>query len=130
MSAKFSWPQDIINFVGAIVGIVLTAIGSVMFLNTILKVYVFGFQTESYFSAEQMCGFRDAPKIMLPVRADPVLPANLSEAEMTACIEEKTTQATAQYLRRKKESLIDGFAMLLVGIPFWILFERRRKKRS
>jgi hypothetical protein len=40
--------KNLINLVGVTAGIIITAIGSIMLLNSFLKLYVFGIETDSY----------------------------------------------------------------------------------
>lgn len=122
MDKKINWLRDFPRFAGTIIGIALTAIGGVMTLNVVLKVYVFGFTENSYFSAEEQCRFQDFAEVKEGAK-----PARLSAEEKKDCIDQKKQIESNRFLRQKKENLIDGAAMLLVGIPFWIIFTRRRK---
>ena len=123
MEKKLNWLRDFPRFAGTLVGIALTAIGGVMTLNVVLKVYVFGFTSNSYFSAEEQCKFQDYAEVKEGAK-----PARLQGEERTACIEEKTKVEETRFIKNKKENLIDGAAMLLVGIPFWIIFTRRKEE--
>lgn len=124
MAEKSFWMQRFPKLIGTLVGIVLTAIGGVMTLNVVLKVYVFGFTTNSYFSAEDQCKFEDYSLVKEGEKAK-----LLKGEERTACIAEKTKIENDRYLRDKKENLVDGAAMLLLGIPFWIIFARRKEEK-
>lgn len=117
--------RDFVNVGGMIIGIALTAIGAIFVLNSALKVYVFGFDTPPYFSATEQCQY-DHQKPMNGVDG----PVKLEGEEYDECVIEKTASESARYIRQRKENMIDGLAMLLVGIPFWLLFGMRRKKRD
>jgi hypothetical protein len=129
MDKKLPWLSSLITFGGAITSIILTAIGGVMMANVILKLYVFKFDTPEYSSAtKESCRMDYAQKIV------PATPTELTQEfkersaeEIDQCIAEKRAEEKSNYTRQKQESLVDGLAMLLVGIPFWVIFERRRK---
>ncbi len=123
--AKFRL-RDLINVGGVIIGIALTAIGSIFLLNTILKLYVFQFDTPPYFSAQEMCQYDYQAKPMTPESG----PVKLEGEEYDKCVTEKTNLETTRYVRQKKESMIDGLAMMLVGIPFWLIFGLRRRNKE
>ena len=121
--AKFRL-RDLINVGGVIIGIALTAIGSIFVLNTVLKLYVFHFDTPPYFSAEEMCQYDYNARPMTPDGG----PVKLEGEAYDKCVTEKTDLETTRYVRQKKESMIDGLAMMLVGIPFWMIFGIRRRR--
>ena len=116
--------RDFVNVGGMIIGIALTAIGAIFVLNSALKVYVFGFDTPPYFSATEQCQYDHQAKPMN--REDG--PVKLEGEEYDKCVVEKTASESARYIRQREENMIDGLAMLLVGIPFWLMFGVRRKK--
>ncbi|MCF7830462.1 hypothetical protein K9M41_00480 [Candidatus Gracilibacteria bacterium] len=120
---KFSWIRDLVGFGGTIIGIVLTAIGGVMFLNTVLKVYVFNFETPPYFQAKEMCqnGY--------PMRTPEgmVEPGNTSEEDLAKCMAEKEEVEKTRYMRQQYERMVDGFSFLIVGAFFWLMHRRKRK---
>jgi len=115
--------RDFINIGGVIIGIALTAIGSIFILNTILKLYVFDFDTNPYFSATEQCQYDHMAKPMDDK------PKKLEGEEYEKCVTEKTILENDRYVRRKQESMVDGLAMLLVGLPFWLIFGVRRRKQ-
>jgi hypothetical protein len=125
--------HDLINVGGIIIGIVLTAIGSIFLLNAVLKLYVFEFNTNPYFSATEMCQYDHMAK---PAIREPIEkptntgPVKLEGEAYDTCVEEKSALENQRYVRRKQENMIDGLAMLLVGIPFWLIFGVRRKKKQ
>ncbi len=126
---KLPWLRELVNFGGSIVGIVLTAVGGVMFLNTVLKVYIFGFEINSYFSAEEMCQkeeYRPAPSIGPDAKMVSELKVNTPE-EIAQCKEEKTQVEKERYARQQKEKMVDGFAFFLVGVVLWALHRRKKK---
>lgn len=116
------WLQELPRFAGAIIGIALTAIGTVMVVNIALKTFVFDFDVPRYFNAEEECRYQPYEERIEGEKAK-----RLTTEEKTVCIKEKTETATVRYKRDKMENMIDGIAMLAVGIPFWIIFGRRRK---
>ena len=124
---KLGWLYDLINFGGAVTGIILTAIGGTMLLNASLKLYVFKFDGYSYnYITEDSCRF-DYRVQPFPVKEANSKPVERSEEEIKKCMEERKAEEEARYKRDKQESMVDGLAMLIVGIPFWIIFDRRRR---
>ena len=124
---KNSWittlSQELPRLAGAVIGIGLTAIGIVMATNTILKLYIFNFETPSYFNAEEMCQYQRYEQLEPNEK-----PKKLNAEEKATCITEETEKSKIRYQRSKKESLIDAIAFLAVGIPFWILFWKKKQK--
>jgi|GEM_PF-647736 hypothetical protein len=116
--------HDLINIGGVIIGIALTAIGSIFLLNAVLKLYVFDFDSNPYFSATEQCRY-DHNNVKMGES-----PTKLEGEAFDTCVTEKTEQENLRYVRKKQESMIDGLAMLLVGIPFWLIFGVRRKKKK
>ncbi len=124
---KLGWLYDLINFGGAVTGIILTAIGGTMLLNAVLKLYVFKFDSYSYsYVTEDQCRFDYRVK-PFPVKEADTEPKERSEEEIKKCMEERKAEEKARYKRDKQENMVDGLAMLIVGIPFWIIFDRRRR---
>ncbi len=127
---KKSWLSQLVNVGGTIVGIVLTAVGGVMFLNTVLKVYVFGFEINSYFSAEEMCQKEEYRSVPGPDKAVPTMVQELkvhTPEEIAQCKEEKTQVEKERYSRQQKERMVDGFAFLFVGLALWTIHRREKK---
>ena len=124
---KLSWFRHFPPFAGTLVGIALTAIGGVMVLNVVLKLYVFGFDTPTYgISFQHECVYDNFADLGLENPKESR--KKLSEEERANCITERKTEEKERYLRDKKENFVDGLAMLLVGIPFWVIFARKRKE--
>ncbi|MCB9809916.1 hypothetical protein H6771_03010 [Candidatus Peribacteria bacterium] len=108
-----------VNFfhtVRKLIGIGLTIVGAIMFLNPFAKYYIFGFQTSSYFNPQQECYY--AMNQIEPQRY----------STMKACVEDKITYERQNYRREKQEQMVDGFITLLVGLV--ILFLPMRKPQQ
>lgn len=119
---KLAWLPDLLRFGGAVTGIVLTAIGGVMLLNAVMKLYVFHFQTEPYqvVSTEE-CKY-DHNRM-----TDDKQPYVRTAEEIEVCKTERLEENKIRFERSKKENMVDGLAMLLIGVPFWIIFWKKRK---
>jgi len=128
---SLAWLPDLVNVGGTIVGIVMTAVGGVMFLNTTLKVYVFGFETNTYFNAEEQCRndklYAPRPTSSNEVSIEKQPTVEINEEEISQCVERKANIEKENYRRRQYEQMIDGFAFLFVGIFLWIMHRRKRK---
>lgn len=118
------WLRDLVNIGAAITGIVLTAIGSVMVLNATMKLYVFGFETNSYFNAEEQCTNDHMYRAKPEGEADKK--EKMTDEELAKCVEKKTVAEKGRYQRQKKENIIDGLGFLIVGGALWF-FHRRRE---
>lgn len=131
---KITWLYDLINFGGAVTGIILTAIGGTMLLNSALKLYVFEFSSNEYsYVTKDSCRFdyNYAP-VPVAVAKEPTLNAETkrerTDEEIEKCMAERQAEERKNYTRRKQENMVDGLAMLIIGIPFWAIFDRRRRK--
>lgn len=142
MIQKKHWITSLPKVIGLCAGIILTAVGSVMVLNMVLKVYILGFTEPRYEgNYETMCEYKNEneKRRMLNTLAqknpeiavvDTSLPMERSFAEKEACIAKEEAKAQKRYLREKKEDLVNGLSSLFVGIFFWTWFGYRRKKRD
>lgn len=120
---KLAWLPDLLRFGGAVTGIILTAIGGVMLLNATMKLYIFKFQTEPY----QIVSTEECKYDYNIKTTGQEQPYVRTEEEIAACKTDRLEQNKMQFERSKKENMVDGLAMLLVGIPFWVIFWRKRK---
>jgi hypothetical protein len=127
MTQKTHWLSILPKTIGLCAGIILTAVGSVMLLNAVLKLYVIQFDTPRYTDDYRMsCEY--AP--VNHYTEKPKEPALRTEAELEKCMTEKKQNAKNQYQRNKKEDMVSGMSSLIVGIFFWIWFGRRKKQAS
>ncbi|MBT3349249.1 hypothetical protein HN954_01325 [bacterium] len=118
---KLTWLRDLITLGGALTGIIMTAIGGVLVLNAVLKLYVFQFQTAEYsIVTTEECRMDYS-------RMKESEPTVRTPEEIEQCKTDRQEENLLRFERQKKENLVDGLAMLLVGIPFWMIFWRRRK---
>jgi hypothetical protein len=125
---KLAWLPELIRFGGAITGIVLTAIGGVMLLNATMKLYVFNFQTEPYqIVSSEECRYDHNRRIEEVEAKEITRPYKRTAEEIEVCKKERFEENKIRFERSKKENMVDGLAMLLVGIPFWIIFWKKRK---
>jgi hypothetical protein len=125
---KLGWLYDLINFGGAVTGIILTAIGGTMLLNASLKLYVFKFDSNeySYIRAED-CRYDYNISPVVAIKTGENIPKERSEEDAQKCLNDRIAEEKQRYTRNKQENMVDGLAMLIVGIPFWIIFDRRRQ---
>lgn len=125
---KLTWLPDLLRFGGAVTGIVLTAIGGVMLINAVMKLYVFQFQTEPYqIVSTEECKYDHNRQI--PQETGITKAYIRTAEEIAVCKAERLKENKVRFERTKKENMVDGLAMLLIGIPFWIIFWRKRDKK-
>jgi hypothetical protein len=132
---KLAWLPDLLRFGGAVTGIILTAIGGVMLLNAVMKLYVFNFQSETYqIVSDEECRYdhnRSAVDTIAVVEEKSISkPYERTSEEIEQCKETRKEENKLRFERSKKENMVDGLAMLLVGIPFWIIFWRKGKEKN
>lgn len=128
METNKNWLRELIPFGGTLVGLVMTVIGSSMILNTVLKVYIFGFETSSSFSAEERC--EDEYRFTIEKNKNEEVAKERTAEETEECITRKTKLEKERYLRQKKENMVDGMALILVGAPVWFFYQRKRKNKK
>jgi len=127
---KLAWLPDLLRFGGAVTGIILSAVGGVMLLNATMKLYVFNFQTEPYnIVSTEECKYDHNRRIDSPTEKNVAQPYIRTEEEIEKCKITRMEENKLRFKRSKQENMVDGLAMLLVGIPFWIIFWRKRKEK-
>lgn len=123
-----AWLSELIQFGGAVTGIILTAVGGVMLLNATMKLYIFNFQSESYqIVTEEECRYdHSRPKAV----ENEFKSYERTPEEIAECKEIRKEENLLRFKRNKKEGMVDGLAMLLIGIPFWMIFRKRQKNKK
>lgn len=127
---RLAWLPELIQFGGAVTGIILTAVGGVMLLNATMKLYVFNFQSESYqIVSDEECRYdrnrRAVDTIAIEEKFEK--PYERTAEEIEKCKTTRQEENRIRFERTKKEGMVDGLAMLLIGIPFWIIFRKRKE---
>ena len=129
---KLTWLHDLQNFAGVLIGLIMISIGSVMFLNAFAKLYVFGYTSSAYFSAEDNCRnnvlYEPAPLVFEKTQRAPKDTKKTPE-EMKKCIEKAEQKEEKRYTRDKTEDIINGFILIIIGFPLWF-FHRQRKEEE
>ena len=119
------WLRSLQHLAGSTVGIVLLAIGAGLVLNSVLKLYVLGLESDSYFNAEERC----YEEVVKPYATKDEQPEFSSEAEkndlLTACQERMKSAEKIQYTRYKEEQIVDGVVFLFIGGALWLVFRRK-----
>lgn len=100
-----------------------------MLLNAAMKLYVFNFQSESYqIVTTEECRY-DHSKPMA-VEDSNNRSYERTPEEIEQCKEERKAENSLRFEQRKKEGMVDGLAMLLVGIPFWYIFRKKKETKK
>jgi len=127
---KLTWLTDLQNFAGVVIGLIMLAIGSVMFLNSGAKLYILGYESNSYFSAEDRCNENHISPIYLKAEISPAQKIEKkTPEEIEMCIEKATKKEKKQYTRNKLDDMLDGAIMVIIGFPIWF-FHRQRKEKE
>ncbi len=109
------WIKKIVPTLGLLIGIIFVAIGGVMTIGSTLK-YFFIEPDLTYVEDGCMYKFDQSLGKDMP----------LDEKSKRDCIERRTTQETTMQNNNLKRNLIDGFAFLVTGATFWIIWNRKR----
>ena len=122
--------KNLIQFGGTILGIILVAIGGIMFMSSTLKLYVFQYETARYQTEEhiyEQCV--NEPYIRKTSYGEEASKdvTEPTEEEIKACTDRKTASAKKEYRRNETENMIEGFSFLFFGVLFWVVYRRHRK---
>lgn len=110
------WFKKVVPIIGLLIGIIFVAIGGVVTIGSTLK-YFFVEPDLSYI--EDNCIYKFDSSVEKNVE--------VSELEQQTCIEKRTLQEKMNQSNNLKRNLIDGFSFLIVGLVFWILWNRKQK---
>jgi len=131
--------KEAVRLVGASAGVILLAIGMVMLLQAVLKLYVFEVKIDRYFDASFACARFDpsAPQIVpdkVPSgggvyvgRSDNKMSKEEMEQKYQDCMKKEQERAEKRYKEGKKEDMADGIAFLLAGLLLLVAFRFKRK---
>jgi len=121
MTTKTNWIGSLMNIASGLLGLIFTLIGSIMLLNSIARLYIFGYETNKYFNASEICEF--SQKLSDENKLEKI---KNNPKEKKECIAEKTAFEKKKYHRQQTEQIIDGFVFLIVGGPVWIYYRRKK----
>jgi len=122
----------IIFVLGIAIGIMFTAVGTIMIVNASLKLAFFDaprYSNVEWKISECENETVSEGKITRAVKTD----NDLTEEEIEKCKKEAETNAKADFEREEKETIVDGISSLFVGLLLWIAFGlwgRRVKKNK
>ena len=142
--------KNLVNLVGITAGIIIASIGGVMFLNSILKLYIFDIKTDRFSSFEYRCNQFDLDNIRarklvgggfnpMPIEVEMIEKNNQKNKKLTEedkkflkkkyeeCIEKAKKDDEEAFVQRKKMDLTDGLAFLIVGFALLFFYQRRKK---
>lgn len=122
--------KSLTNVIGTTIGVVLIAIGAVMLINATLKLTVFGLDSGPHHNIYGCDLYEEDSRMRA---ADEKLAIDLlSEEERLLkyeeCLVREQEREKKRFINTKKHSLVDGIALLIVGIPLFAYYMRRSKK--
>ncbi len=123
--------KSLINVVGTSIGVVLIAVGAVMLINATLKLTVFQLESSPHFEAYRCDQYIEMDHGMFPANEKSEmtkLTPQQREKKYTECIVREQKREKKRFSNEKKHNLIDGTALLLVGIPLFVFYMRRSMK--
>lgn len=109
------WIKKIVPTLGLLIGIIFVAIGGVMTIGSTLK-YFFIEPDLSY--VEEGCMYKFDTSLGKDVQLD--------MSAKQDCIDRRTIQEITMQKNNFKRNLIDGFAFLVTGTTFWIIWNRKK----
>jgi len=126
MSSKFIQIfSRIIFLVGVSVGIIFTAVGTTMILNSSLKLAFFDeprYGNVSWQIGEcEVYGYSKGARPVIETIAPEKLPTPTDE-EIAECKEDVKANSKEEFKRDKTENIVDGISFLIVGLILWIAF--------
>ena len=142
--------KSLVSLVGVTVGIIISVIGAIMFLESIFKLYVFDVQEGRYsnytyrceqydidsIEARRLVGMDFGPAIQVKTPSTKKI-AKLTEAEKkklreqyTKCKKEAKEEAHKSFVNGEKMDIATGIAFILVGLPLLYFYQRKRKDRK
>ncbi|MDH5442069.1 MAG: hypothetical protein OEX08_00470 [Candidatus Nomurabacteria bacterium] len=116
-----TWIEKSVPSIGLLIGMVLTAIGAVMFLSSIIKIAVYNPTIQTYVS--NSCEYDFAKPVIEPGERTPRTPEEIEQ-----CVADRQSEEQARYISNRKDNAIDGGVLLFVGIIFWAIFRQWWKK--
>jgi hypothetical protein len=144
--------KSLVNLVGVTAGIIIVSIGSIMFLESVFKIYIFDIKEDRYNSFEYRCEQFDIDSVEarrlvgtnlnMPVSLSPVKENSQKISKLTKedkeflrkkfeeCKKETKKEAQEDFERREKMDIAEGIAFMLVGFPLLYFYQRRRKTRK
>ena len=132
------------NFVGASAGIVLFAIGAVMLLQALLKLYVFKIETSYYYADFSFQCERynpNTPEIMpnketrfkgqgvVIGRSGDEKDEEAQKKKYQECIKKEEEKAKERYKQDKKSDMADGIAFLIASAVLLAVFRRKKENK-
>jgi hypothetical protein len=127
MTSFFDWVKNFQKIASISVAVILLAIGSSMIISPALKLYVFNFESSSYFNAQNNCN-EEIKRPYQKISEQPKYSPKVLQEKMEKCIENKTKIEKKRYFRNKEESMIDGFVMVFIAFFLWIFSRYNNKK--
>lgn len=125
--------KNLINVIGSSVGVIMIAVGLVMFIGAFLKLYVFNLELGANFRAYNCDQIIDAPYTNPKMIDDgSVTQDQLSKKDRmdkyNQCVKREDKREYGRFINEKKHMMIDGFTFFIVGLPILIFYMRRSKK--
>ena len=129
---KHDWIFSIVPNLAFAAGVIMASIAGVMILSSILKLSLFQYEPYEQITREQ-CLFEFPYKKPLPITdggvafVDSDKNAKPSEKDIQMCLKERRTEAKERFQLKKKENIVDGISILIVGLILIISFRKRKK---
>ncbi len=141
--------KSLIDLVGSAAGIVIVAIGGIMFLNALFNLYVFKIESPAYTSNLYKCDVFDVDRLWATSLTGAPTPVALPDSPVRKiqnfgdlsqedikklrqkydeCVKEVKEQERQEFYTNQKRSMATGLAFMIVGFPLIFFYQRRKGK--
>jgi hypothetical protein len=134
MSETKHWILKIVPSLAFAAGIIMASIGGVITLSSSAKLLLFDHGPYGNVTMEQ-CEFdySDFGPIPVSIEKDSVSgtslvntqPKKRTEEEIIKCIEEKKNEEKQRFQQDKKQNLVDGLSVLIIGLLLILSFRKK-----
>lgn len=148
--------KSLVTLVGVTAGIIIMAIGVIMFLESVFKIYVFDLKQDRYNSYEYRCQQYDVDSIkanrllgnrgLMPIELELGMAQSgngktdkdkdltkedikFLKEKYSECKKEVKEEAEKNFQRGEKMDIAEGTAFMIVGFALLFFYQRRRKNK-
>ena len=145
--------KNLVNLVGVTIGIIISSIGVIMFLESVLKLYIFDLKQDRYNSFEYRCQQYDIDSIeaqrligqgdFIPMDINLKRQSNTNKIKKLTredkrflqnkykeCKKESKEEAEKQFQRGEKMNIAEGIAFMVTGFTLLYFYQRRKKSKK
>lgn len=120
---KKDWITKIVPSLAFAAGIIMAAVGGSILISSSLKLSMFEAEPYALITQEE-CTYDYHSPVMQdsPVNS----PKVRAEAEIQACLERRKQEERTRFQNSKKDNMVDGISVLVVGAILLLAFRKRK----